>query len=131
MLALSIAFDQFTGSINQTFTGVGQANAVDITNSAATFSLPRPVRTLIWSQVFFANNAGFTDYAYIYLDVDGARTGFGLAVGTAFEAVTETLMTCPQLAQGNHTVKLRAYVGAAGNTGICYSAEIFAFYVGL
>jgi len=122
--------DHFTGTINQLFTGIGFPNAVDITNSAMAFQLSRASQVLLWSQVDFANNAGNTDYVYAYLDVDGVQAGHHVFVGTAFLAVCQTIVAHVTCGPGTHTVKLRAYVGAAGNTGILYGADVFAAQLG-
>lgn len=127
---MQLLTDTSTGSINQTFTGIGQGNAVDVTNSSSSFQLPRASRVFINAQMSFANNAGNTDYAYVYLDVDGAQTGMDVFSGTAWQPYSATITAVPLLGIGNHTTKLRVYVGGAGNTGIIYKAEIITLALG-
>lgn len=127
---MNLLADQATGSINQPFSGIGSANAVDITGSSAFFSVDQQARLLVLCQVAFSINTGSGDYAYVYLELDGAQVGRRAIQGTSFAAYTATIIIAPLVAVGNHVLKLKAYVGSGVVTGIVYEAEIFTFKAG-
>src|SRR2546430_2434346 len=56
---------------NQSFTGVGSANAVDMTNSAVTFQISSPVYVRVSATAWIAVTAG-ADFFYAQLLLDGS-----------------------------------------------------------
>lgn len=129
-LVAQLLSDQDTGAINQNFTGIGIGNAVDVTSSSATIQMARAGRLKIEATALIAVTAG-TDFFYVYIDVDGAQSGSSVVSGDGPKGYySAPLLASPLLSAGNHTIKLRGYVGAAATTGTIVRARTFTYQLG-
>jgi hypothetical protein len=122
---MALLADQYTAP-NQLFTGVGVANAVDLTGSATVLQVSRPMLVLVQANIWLAVTAGI-DFFYAYIQVD-AGSGAAVISGDGPKGYySATALNVVMLQPGAHTAKVRGYVGAAGTTGKIVQAEIFAF----
>ena len=115
-----------TGTISQVFTTVA---ATDITNSSATFTLPRTSTLKIEVLVSFGVTAG-TDFAYVSLVEDGTAVASAISGAGVRGYYTAPIFDQKIFAAGAHTFKLQGTVGATGTSGEVLAAVLFVYLLG-